>query len=110
MIPVQRTIVRQADEDRIVANVKLSSTPIQLENPDPGSMFASLRPVLASVRANSAWALKEVQAILTAEQWNQVPDRIKTPLGQRRGPGGPPRQTSETRGSVCLTSRYSIPS
>ena len=60
-------------------------------NPDPGSMFASMRPVFESVRANSAWALKEVQTILTAEQWQQVPDRIKTPPGQRRGPGGPPQ-------------------
>ncbi len=59
-------------------------------NPDPGSMFASMRPVLESVRANNAWALKAVQSILTAEQWNQVPDRIKAPPGQRRGPGGPP--------------------
>jgi hypothetical protein len=60
-------------------------------NPDPGSMFASMRPVFETVRANGAWALKEVQGILTAEQWQLVPDRIKTPQGQRRGPGGPPQ-------------------
>ena len=39
-------------------------------------MFGSMQPVVESVRANSAWALKEVQGILTAEQWKQVPDRI----------------------------------
>ena len=60
-------------------------------NPDQGAMFASMRPVFEAVRANSAWALKEVQGILTAEQWAQVPDRIKAPRGQRRGPGGPPQ-------------------
>ncbi len=56
-------------------------------NPDPGSMLASMRPVLESVRANNAWALKAIQSILTTEQWNQVPTRIKAPPGQRRGPG-----------------------
>ncbi len=60
-------------------------------NPDPGSMLASMRPVLESVRANSAWALKAIQSILTTDQWNRVPDRIKAPQRQRRDPGGPPQ-------------------
>ncbi len=55
-------------------------------NPDPGIMFSSMRPIFQLVRENGAWALKETQAILTPEQWQQVPDRIKTPQQQRRGP------------------------
>ncbi|MCC7131219.1 MAG: carboxypeptidase regulatory-like domain-containing protein [Gemmatimonadales bacterium] len=31
MSPVQRTVVRQADEDRIVTDIRLSSTPVQLQ-------------------------------------------------------------------------------
>ena len=55
-------------------------------NPDPGIMMSTMRPIFQTVRENSAWALKETQAILTPEQWQQVPDRIKSPQQQRRGP------------------------
>lgn len=55
-------------------------------NPDPGVMFSAMRPIFQLMRDNSAWALRETQAALTPAQWAQVPDRIKTPQTQRRGP------------------------
>jgi hypothetical protein len=47
-------------------------------NPDQGVLFASIRPLFQAGRENHAWALKQAQEILTPEQWQQVPDRIKT--------------------------------
>jgi hypothetical protein len=59
-------------------------------NPDQGVLFASVRPLFQAARDNRAWALDQAKAVLTAEQWGQVPERIKT-LGQP-GRGGAPRQ------------------
>jgi hypothetical protein len=52
-------------------------------NPDQGVLFASIRPLFQASRENHAWALKQAQGILTPEQWQQVPEKIKTPQ-----PGG----------------------
>ncbi len=88
----------QAVSDSLKARTKALADKAQKEvekagpNPDPASMFASMRPLLQSIRETGAAALKESEAILTPEQWQQVPDRIKTPLrGPRGGPGGPPQ-------------------
>jgi hypothetical protein len=60
-------------------------------NPDPGATFAAMRPLLQAIRDANASALKEAESILTADQWRQVPDRIKTPRqGFGRGRAGPP--------------------
>jgi hypothetical protein len=53
-------------------------------NPDPGVMFGSIRPLFEAGRQNHGWALREAQSILTKEQWDQVPERIKT-LGSGMG-------------------------
>jgi hypothetical protein len=52
------------------------------ERPDPGRLFASIRPLLERGQANFVAALKAVQDILTPEQWAQVPERIKNPAEQ----------------------------
>ena len=60
-------------------------------NPDMGALFSKLRPKLEAQQRERATLLKEVQAILTPEQWEKVPARIRNPQqgpgGQRRPPG-----------------------
>ena len=49
-------------------------------NPDPTIVFAAIRPKLDEGRKNFTEALKQSQAILTAEQWKLVPANIKNPF------------------------------
>jgi hypothetical protein len=61
--------------------------------PDFRGLFVLLRPKLEEARQNVRQALEAVRAILTKDQWNRVPDRIRNPrTGPQRGPGGPGRQ------------------
>jgi hypothetical protein len=46
-------------------------------NPDPATLFSRLRPRLDEGRANTLKAMAEAKAILTPEQWAQLPDRVK---------------------------------
>lgn len=55
-------------------------------NPDMGALFARLRPRMEAGQRERAAALKEVQALLTPEQWEKVPERLRNP--QSFGPGG----------------------
>ena len=48
-------------------------------NPDGGRMMAVVRPRLEEMRKHLQAALDSAKALLTAEQWNYLPDRIKTP-------------------------------
>ena len=57
-------------------------------NPDMAALNARLRPVLEKVQANQQSALRQAQAILNAEQWRQLPPRIRN--GRAGGPGRPP--------------------
>ncbi|MFN0177374.1 MAG: carboxypeptidase regulatory-like domain-containing protein [Gemmatimonadales bacterium] len=61
-------------------------------NPDPASLFGSMRPLLQSIRTVNADALKAAEAVLTPEQWGQVPERIRSPrpLGGPGQAGRPP--------------------
>jgi hypothetical protein len=57
--------------------------------PDPGILFAKLRPKLALARTNQQNALAKAKTILTPEQWAKLPDAVKTPgAGRRPGAGG----------------------
>jgi len=59
--------------------------------PDPGILFAKLRPKLAQARTNQQNALDQAKKILTPDQWAKLPDAVKTPGGARRpGAGRPP--------------------
>jgi hypothetical protein len=79
--------------DSVTAEHKVLAAAIQAEvtkagpNPDPARLFAALRPTLQSAQAGVRKAIADVQAVLTAEQWAKVPERIRTPRG--RGAGGP---------------------
>jgi hypothetical protein len=56
-------------------------------NPDPGALFGALRPKLDEGRSNTQKAVAEAKAILTAEQWGRLPDRVKNAGQQGFGPG-----------------------
>jgi hypothetical protein len=55
-------------------------------NPDPAAMMGQLRPRLDELQKNQQEALSAARAVLTAEQWNRIPPRIRT--GRGFGPGG----------------------
>jgi hypothetical protein len=57
-------------------------------NPDMAALNARLRPALEKVQANQQAALRQAQAILSADQWAKLPPRIRN--GRGGGPGGRP--------------------
>jgi plasmid stabilization system protein ParE len=64
-------------------------------SPDAGRMMAVVRPGLEEMRKHLQAALDSARAVLNAEQWNYLPDRIKSPRtlvapgrGERRRPPG----------------------
>ncbi len=62
-------------------------------NPDMAALNAKMRPSLEKLQKNQQDALKEVQSILSADQWTMLPNRIRNgrgggPGGARRPPGG----------------------
>jgi len=54
-------------------------------NPDMAALNARLRPQLEKVQANQQSALRQAQAILSADQWTRLPPRIRN--GRLGGPG-----------------------
>ena len=52
------------------------------ERPDPGTLFARLRPKLAEGREHIRRALERTRSLLTADQWAKVPDALKTAGGR----------------------------
>ena len=56
--------------------------------PDPGILFARLRPRLQTGRDNVRKALERARAVLTPDQWNQLPEALKSPgtNGRRQRP------------------------
>jgi hypothetical protein len=56
--------------------------------------FAQIQPEIERTRNEVTSALREAERILTREQWQQVPERVRNPFqnqtmgGQRRGGGG----------------------
>jgi hypothetical protein len=61
-------------------------------NPDMAALTARMRGPLEKLQQNQQAAIKAAQAILTAGQWNRVPNRIKNGRGFGAG------QRSEVRG------------
>jgi len=52
------------------------------ERPDPGTLFARLRPKLAEGREHIRRALERARSVLTADQWAKLPDTLKTAGGR----------------------------
>ncbi|HSA57217.1 MAG TPA: carboxypeptidase-like regulatory domain-containing protein [Gemmatimonadaceae bacterium] len=59
-------------------------------NPDLAALTARLRPRLEQLQRNQQGALQAAQSILTAEQWQRVPPRIRAGRGGGPGRGGRP--------------------
>jgi hypothetical protein len=58
-------------------------------NPDPARMMAVIRPRMEDGQRQMQEAMEQVRSILTAEQWNSLPERIRN-FG--RGPGAGQRR------------------
>jgi len=56
-------------------------------NADGARMMAVIRPRMEAAQKQTQAALDAAKAILTAEQWNYLPDRLKSPRGQGGAPG-----------------------
>lgn len=91
----------QLHSDSLVAKAqKLAAELQELQkkagnNPDPASLFSSMRPKLTEARAMYAQALKDAQSILSTEQWAKVPASVKTPAGFGGPGGGPGRRPNQ---------------
>ena len=66
-------------------------------NVEGGRMMAVIRPRLEEARKNLEKALEAAKALLTAEQWNYLPERLKNPnpLGGRPVADGERRRPPE---------------
>ncbi|MEO6446109.1 MAG: carboxypeptidase regulatory-like domain-containing protein [Gemmatimonadaceae bacterium] len=57
-------------------------------NPDMGALFSKIRPKMEQAQKDRVVLMKSVEEILTPEQWEKVPERIRNPQqgggGQRR--------------------------
>jgi hypothetical protein len=58
-----------------------------VEAQQQGRIFQEIQPDLERTRNEVTAALRQVERILTKEQWEQVPERIRSPF-QNTGPGG----------------------
>jgi hypothetical protein len=61
-------------------------------NPDGGRMLALIRPGLEQAQKNLQAALDAAKRILSEEQWNYLPERLKTPRGMLGGGGAQRRR------------------
>ena len=63
-------------------------------NPDGGRLLAVIRPRLEQAQKNLQAALDAAKKLLSEEQWNYLPERLKTPRGMFGG-GGDRRRPPE---------------
>ena len=60
-------------------------------NPDMGAIMGRMQPRLQQVQKDNETTMKEIEAVLTPEQWAKVPARLKNG-GRFPGQGGQPRR------------------
>ena len=82
-LDAQNAVVR----DSLQADVQKAGN-----RPDPGILFARMRPRLQAGRENIRKALERARAVLTPDQWKQLPDALKAPGFGGRGAGGAGRR------------------
>ncbi len=70
------------------------------DRPDPGVLFARMRPRLQAGRENIRKAIERAHAVLTPEQWKQLPDALKSP-GFGGGDGDAVEETDEPDHTDC---------
>jgi hypothetical protein len=94
----QEARLKQVSDTVVAQNTALAKA-LQSEmakmgaNPDGARMMSVVRPKLEEARKRMQAALDAAKAILTPEQWNYLPERLKNPRdgfqgGQRRAPPG----------------------
>jgi hypothetical protein len=54
------------------------------DRPDPAVLFARIRPTLTRGREHSREALQRARQVLTADQWAQLPDTVRSAEKRRR--------------------------
>jgi hypothetical protein len=57
-------------------------------NPDPQTTMFRMRDNVQAARRMAEQAAKDLEAILTAEQWAKLPANVKNPLMNPRGQAG----------------------
>lgn len=73
-----------------VLNQKREDLGKRFDGVDPdrqARLFSELQPELAATRQEVTAALEKVRQILTDEQWNKVPERVRNPFQPTRGQG-----------------------
>ena len=75
--------LNKAVGDSLQAAVKAAG-----DRPDPGILFARLRPKLQLGRDNIRKALDRAKIVLGPDLWGKLPAAITTPGAGRRGGGG----------------------
>jgi hypothetical protein len=60
--------------------------------PDRAVLLTRIRTILESGRGLAAASLEEAKGVLSAEQWAQLPEDVKSPPRPGGGFGGRPRQ------------------
>ncbi len=94
----QEAKLKQLSDTVVARNASLAKA-LQSEmaklgaNPDGARVMAVIRPRIEEGRKQMQAALDAAKAILTPEQWNYLPERLRSPRdplqgGQRRGPPG----------------------
>ena len=78
----------QAKSDTIVGSLAQTLGGTDAKNADPMQLGMKMRGKIQEGRTLATQALKDVQAVLTPEQWAKVPKDIKEPFQQRRDGGG----------------------
>lgn len=66
-------------------------------NPAFGQIFERFQRPVEAARANITEAMRQVQAVLTQEQWRQVPAALRNPLGAFGGGGGGGRRPRQNQ-------------
>ena len=54
---------------------------------NPQQLFRQFQPLLQQGRNNYLAAIESIKGVLTAEQWEMLPENFRNPA--LRGPGGP---------------------
>jgi hypothetical protein len=81
----------QAISDSLDAQNRAVSDSLQADvqkagnQPDPGILFARMRPKLAEGREHIRRALERARSVLSPEQWKKLPDALKTSGFRRSG-------------------------
>jgi hypothetical protein len=82
------TISRELQEKLSRRRAELGKKLDNMSGQDQRRVFMEIQPLIESTRNEVAKSLQQVQSIMTPQQWQRVPERIRNPFqrvpGQRR--------------------------